>query len=613
MTARLVTRLRSHRALSLALVDTAAWLVAYSVLVGYRLLDESTITAVPWPAALAMGALSAAVHVLIARSQRFHHGRSRSGSFEEMVLLAKVVVGVGTVVTLVNLVFIWVPRSVPPAASLTALVLMATTRAAYRAWQEHVVPGADPEVEPTRVLVVGAGDAANQLITSMVRDPAGRWVPMGLVDDDPLKRYLRLRGVPVLGTTQQIGPIARRIHAEILLIAIPSANAATVRRLSELGVAAGLTVKILPGLGDLKDHGVAISDIRDINVTDLLGRHQIDTDLDSIAGYLTGKRVLVTGAGGSIGSELCRQIDKWGPAELIMLDRDESALHAVQLSIRGHGLLDSADVVLNDIRDLPALRRIFAGRRPEVVFHAAALKHLPMLEQYPDEAMKTNVLGTANVLEVAAEVGVERFVNISTDKAADPVSVLGYSKRVAERLTADVAGRTDGVFLSVRFGNVLGSRGSVLTSFASQIAAGGPVTVTDPEVTRYFMTVQEAVQLVIQAGAIGRDAEALVLDMGQPVRIQEVAEQLIRESGTRVEIVHTGLRGGEKLHENLFGAGEPDHRPVHPLISHVDVPPLAVDDVRGVQLVVHPLTTVHRFEEWCRVGEYAPAGAQALG
>ncbi len=278
----------------------------------------------------------------------------------------------------------------------------------------------------------------------------------------------------------------------------------------------------------------------------MLGRNQLDTDIDSIAEYLTGRRVLVTGAGGSIGSELCRQIHRFEPAELMMLDRDESALHSVQLSIHGRALLDSDDVILCDIRDLDAVRTVFAQRRPDVVFHAAALKHLPMLEQYPAEAVKTNILGTRNVLDAADLVAVGRFVNISTDKAANPSSVLGYSKRIAERITADRARGAEGAYLSVRFGNVLGSRGSVLTSFANQIAHGGPLTVTHPDVTRYFMTIEEACQLVIQAAAIGGPGEALVLDMGQPIKIHDVAHAADRAVGDpREDRLHRSARRRE--------------------------------------------------------------------
>ncbi|MDR2997025.1 MAG: polysaccharide biosynthesis protein, partial [Microbacterium sp.] len=257
-----------------------------------------------------------------------------------------------------------------------------------------------------------------------------------------------------------------------------------------------------------------------------------------------------------------------GPAELIMLDRDETGLQQAQLGTAGHGLLDTKDVVLANIRDVETLNGIFEDRRPEVVFHAAALKHLPMLEQYPDEAWKTNVLGSLNVIRAAMSVGVTHFVNVSTDKAANPTSVLGHSKRVAEKLTAWAGAQTGLNYVSVRFGNVIGSRGSMLPTFQTLIAAGGPVTVTHPEATRYFMTIPEACQLVIQAGGIGRVGEVLILDMGEPVSILEVAKRMISMSGKKIEIVFTGLRHGEKLHEELVGDRESLERPFHPSISH---------------------------------------------
>ena len=262
-----------------------------------------------------------------------------------------------------------------------------------------------------------------------------------------------------------------------------------------------------------------------------------------------------------------------------MLDRDESALHGVQLAIDGRALLDSPDLVLCDLRDHRTVEEVFARLRPEVVFHAAALKHLPLLERNPGEGVKTNIRGTELLLELAGEIGVERFVNISTDKAADPSSVLGYTKRIAERLTAFHAERTGATYLSVRFGNVLGSRGSMLTTFQRQIERGGPITVTHPDVTRFFMTIEEAVQLVIQAGAIGSHGDALVLDMGEPVRIDDVARQLVDQAERKVEIVYTGLRPGEKLHEVLRGADEVGVSGPHPMITHVPVTPLAPSDV----------------------------------
>ncbi|WP_197536454.1 polysaccharide biosynthesis protein [Microlunatus phosphovorus] len=324
---------------------------------------------------------------------------------------------------------------------------------------------------------------------------------------------------------------------------------------------------------------VHLSDIREVDMEDLLGRRQIHTDVAEIADYLNNRVVLITGAGGSIGSELARQVHRFGPKELVMLDRDESALHAVQLSIYGKGLLDTPDVVLADIRDAQVIEEVFALHRPEVVFHAAALKHLPMLEQYPEEGWKTNVQGTLNVLEAARKVGCVHFVNVSTDKAADPSCTLGRTKRTAERLTAWYSANAHGTYISVRFGNVLGSRGSVLHSFMEQIRRGGPVTVTHPDITRYFMTVPEACQLVIQAGAIGEAGEVLVFDMGEPVRILDVARRLVSQSGKEIEITFTGLRHGEKLHEALFSAGEYGIRRCHPLITHVPVQGLAPEDL----------------------------------
>jgi len=309
----------------------------------------------------------------------------------------------------------------------------------------------------------------------------------------------------------------------------------------------------------------------------------VQLDEAAISNLLSNKRVLVTGAGGSIGSELCRQIARFGPAKLVLLDRDESAMHAVQLDLDGNGLLQSDSIVLADIRDEQRMIDVFAEVRPEIVFHAAALKHLPLLERHPEEAWKTNVLGTRNVLRAAAQVQVETFVNISTDKAADPVCVLGYSKRIAERLTAHWAKRGGGRYMSVRFGNVLGSRGSVIPAFTRQIARGGPVTVTHPDVERYFMLIPEACQLVMQAGVMGEGGEVMVLDMGTPVKIRELAQTLIDLSRrTDIDIVYTGLRPGEKMSEDLFNHAENAQATEHPLVSAVGVPALGQETLNQV-------------------------------
>ncbi|MFC6152887.1 polysaccharide biosynthesis protein [Nocardioides yefusunii] len=578
-----MSRLQHRRSLVASGFDFIVWIVAFEVWTALKLLEGNSSSDY-YAGALLLGAVAGVLHLLLGWSVRLHHGRSRLASLEEAILLTLVSGAVGLLIFVGNLGPIVVPRSVPVGATLLFLVVALTGRAAWRRKVESAREHEDA-ANATPVIIVGAGESGYDLVISMLRDPDHEWRPVALVDDDPAKRYYRIRNVPVRGTTADLAAVAREAGAKDVVIAIPSADKQTIAHINLLAVEAGLNVKVLPSPTEILGEHAGIRDLRDINLHDVLGRAPLDTDVAAIAGYLKGKRVLVTGAGGSIGSELCRQIHKFGPAELMMLDRDESALHAVQLSITGRGLLDSEDVILNDIRDIDALREIFQRRRPEVVFHAAALKHLPMLEQYPVEAIKTNVFGTRNVLEVSREVQVERFVNVSTDKAANPASVLGYSKRLAERVTAEFADDEHGTYLSVRFGNVLGSRGSVLTAFASQIAKGGPVTVTDPEVTRYFMTIAEACQLVVQAAAIGEPGEALVLDMGEPIKILDVAKQLIEQSGQPIRIEFTGLRPGEKMHEELFADHEPqDVRPKHSAVSHVPVPSVSDAEIDALPL-----------------------------
>jgi FlaA1/EpsC-like NDP-sugar epimerase len=580
----LMLRLRPHRPFLLSSFDLVCWLVSFTLL-GWLQIALNDSSPGRLRIAVAVGALCGVLFLLVGWSMRLHQGRAQLGTFEDAVLVVTVT-GIVSAVEIVGYVLVGRGHSVNGSLAVTgpllAFALMIWARGLFRVLHDRSAkPRSTGRLTP--VVVAGAGEGGRQLVMSMLRDPTSQWRPVALVDDDPLKRHRRIRGVPVLGATGELAHVAAQVGATTAIIAIPSASSDTIRGLSGMANDAGLDLKVVPSTSQLLNPTeVAISDVRDLHVTDLLGRHVIDTDVSSIAGYLTDRRVLVTGAGGSIGSELCRQISRFGPAELIMLDRDESALHAVQLSIYGKAMLDTDDVVLGDIRDAQFVIDLFERRRPQVVFHAAALKHLPLLERAPGEAVKTNIWGTLTILEAAAAAGVERFVNISTDKAANPCSVLGYSKRLAEGLTASVASDADGTFMSVRFGNVLGSRGSVLAAFTAQIAAGGPITVTDPCVTRYFMTIEEAVQLVIQAAAIGRDGEALVLDMGEPVSIDSVARQLIELSGKDIAIQYTGLRNGEKMHEELLGDGESDARPVHALISQTRVPPFHPLDARAL-------------------------------
>ena len=514
------------------------------------------------------------VHAVVGYVVGIYRRRWRYGSFDEvggLVLATSITTTILYVLRFFDNSLNPFPRSVIVIAGFAGLCFVAASRYLWRLVREQI--RRPTALTAAKILVYGAGEGGIQMVNTLMRNPLSPYLPVGFLDDNPDTHRLSISGVPVLGGREQLAQARARTGATTLLIAIPSADSSLISDISSRARALSMDVKVLPAVQNLNERPLDTSDIRDLTDEDLLGRRKIVIDLQQISDYLVNRRVLVTGAGGSIGSELCRQLARFNPAELIMLDRDESALHEVQLSIHGRALLNTPQTVLADIRDAETIKHIFNTRKPEVVFHAAALKHLPLLETYPTEAYQTNVLGTLTLLEASAAVGVGVFVNISTDKAANPISVLGYSKRVAERITANFGKSVStGKYMSVRFGNVLGSRGSVLMSFRDQIANGGPLTVTHRGVTRYFMTISEAVQLVIQAGAIGQSGEALVLDMGTPVSIYDVAKQLVTNSGKAIEIEIVGLRAGEKVHEELFGDGEIDVRPSHPLISHVQVP-----------------------------------------
>jgi len=519
------------------------------------------------------------VQALVGYIVGIYRRKWRYGSFDEVAGLI-----VTTTLSIVILLFVRIfdrstapyPRSVIVLGSFAGLFLMAANRYLWRLIRQQL--RRPNESTAAKILVYGAGEGGIQIVNTLLRNPSSMYLPVGFIDDNPETHRLSISGVPVIGGRDSLEEAKNKTRASVLLIAIPSADSTLINDISKRAQSLGMDVKIVPPVQNLFERPLDPSDIRDLTDEDLLGRRKIHTDLQQISDYIVNRRVLVTGAGGSIGSELCRQLVRFNPAELIMLDRDESALHEVQLSIHGRALLDTPQTVLADLRDATTINDIFKTRQPEVVFHAAALKHLPLLERYPSEAYQTNVLGTATLLQAAQTNGVKVFVNISTDKAANPISILGYSKRIAERITASFGvTATTGKYISVRFGNVLGSRGSVLMSFRDQIEKGGPVTVTHKGVTRYFMTISEAVQLVIQAGAIGSSGEVLVLDMGNPVSIYDVATQLVSNSRKSVAIEIVGLRAGEKVHEELFGDGEIDTRPHHPLISHVKVDPISND------------------------------------
>jgi FlaA1/EpsC-like NDP-sugar epimerase len=412
------------------------------------------------------------------------------------------------------------------------------------------------------LLIIGAGDAGEKILREIGDNASLRYQVVGFIDDDEVKVGKQIHGVPVLATSKDLEAMVERAQAKELLIAIPSATAADMRRLLSRCEESGLPYKTIPGIGELIDGKVSVKAIREVAYGDLLGREAVRLDEESIGAYIENSLVLVTGAGGSIGSELCRQICRFRPGKLVMYERAESPLYEIGLELKTDFPHVQTVPVLGDIRDRQQLTKAFSSYGPRVVFHAAAYKHVPMMELLPWKAIKNNVLGTRNVIDVSKQHKVERFVLVSTDKAVRPVSVMGASKRIAELLVQgqNGCGLSRPKFMTVRFGNVVGSVGSVVPLFKKQIEKGGPVTVTHPEMTRFFMMIPEACQLILQAGAMGEGGETFILEMGQPVKIVDMAKDLIRLSGfvpdVDIKIEYIGLRPGEKLYEELRTQGE---------------------------------------------------------
>jgi FlaA1/EpsC-like NDP-sugar epimerase/lipopolysaccharide/colanic/teichoic acid biosynthesis glycosyltransferase len=452
------------------------------------------------------------------------------------------------------------PRSIIVVAWLLQVVLVGGVRFVWRLSRERVL-GAEG-ARAKRTIVVGADHTGVHLIQEMRRGPAGpdQLTPIGFIDDDARLSGHLVEGVKVLGTIGDLPRVLEQTRAEMLIVSDPGMPAKVVREIARFCAEAGVAVKTLPGLSDLLHGRSALSQMRDVRIEDLLGRQPVHLDLEEVGEFLRGKRVLVTGAGGSIGSELARQVAGFGPAELVLLDHAENGLYFVHHElVAQHGGLPIHPVVC-DMRDAEGVERVFLTFRPAVVFHAAAHKHVPLLEASPREAILNNVVGTRRLVDASDRHGVQKFVLISTDKAVNPTSVMGASKRVCEMICQSRSQRSRTRFVAVRFGNVLGSDGSVIPLFQRQLQRGGPITVTHPDARRYFMTIPEAARLVLQAGALGKGGEVLLLDMGEQVRIVDLARQLIRLAGMRegedVEIVYTGLRPGEKLYEELHSDSE---------------------------------------------------------
>ncbi len=513
-------------------------------------------------------------------------------SVEELLLLTSATTLGAAISGTIGLVATWavpdmlLPRSIPFIFWPVALLVTGAPRFAVRLSAQYARRRPEPHAvsasAPQRVLVIGAGDAGTIAVREMLNNPSLGMDVIGFVDDDPRKRSARIAGVPVLGNRRAIPQLVTDHAIDLVVIAIPTAPGREVRDIVTLCEKAGVPTKIMPGLYEMLDGTVSVNQLRNVQIEDLLRREPVRTDTAAVRRLIAGKRVLVTGGGGSIGSELCRQILHFEPSDLLVLGHGENSIFEVCAQLnrqlarlaRASHTLPRVHSVIADIRFPDRIRAVFEQYRPEIVFHAAAHKHVPLMEVNPTEAIGNNVLGTRNLLDAAVLTGVEHFVMISTDKAVRPKSIMGASKRVAELLVHQTAWEINKPYVAVRFGNVLGSRGSVLQTFKQQIAAGGPVTVTHPDMKRYFMTIPEAVQLVLQAAVLGQGGEVFMLDMGEPVKIVDLARDLIELSGLEVgydiEIVFTETRPGEKLYEELFIPGESYRRTEHQKIFVIE-------------------------------------------
>lgn len=564
-----------------ALVAVVGWLGAYAIRFNLALPTayvDDALSTLAWVVPL---------QVLIFWRFGLYRGLWRFASLPDLQRLLR---AVGLAAVLVPAILILsrsgalVPRSVLLLDPLLLLTMMGGSRLLYRLWKEHRLSLAADEAVP--VLVAGAGTAADMLLREL-RRVGSSWRAVGLLDDDAGLKGRHLQGVPVLGALDELVGWAGKLGVHNVILALPAAPHAVRRRLGEACVNAGLAVQTVPGLDDLMHGRVAVGALRALELDDLLGRDPVQLDDAGLATWLGPRAVLVTGAGGSIGSELARQIARFRPRRLVLLEQSEYALYQLREEFEARFAGIELAWVIGDVKDGVLMERVFQRYRPALVFHAAAYKHVPLMEENPLEALRNNVLGTWALGRAAVAAGVEKFVLVSTDKAVEPTSVMGASKRLAE-LVGQSLQRPGGTrFVAVRFGNVLGSSGSVVPRFRAQIEAGGPITVTHPEVTRYFMSIPEAAQLVLQAGLMGEGGEIFLLDMGEPVKIVDLARLMLRLAGrneSEIPIVYTGLRPGEKLFEDLHSprAGVSGTR--HPKLWHVSEPTLDAEQVARLLL-----------------------------
>lgn len=530
-------------------------------------------TGLPW-----MVLLSLAVFYFYGMYHRiWHYARMR----DLIAIVGAVTLSQAAIFILTVLLSIAIPRSVMIITWLLDLGAIGASRLMFKINLDLVT---ESKGGRENLLIVGAGDAGAMLARELEQNDAATISIVGFVDDDEKKQKGRLAGFPILGTTRDIPAVVRKHKIDTIVIAIPSADGDAVRRIDRQCRKTGANVRTMPGIYEMISGEAGMGELREIRLEDLLRRDPIQLDFDQITGYIAGKTVLITGAGGSIGSELSRQISRVGAKEIILLGRGENSIYEIHQELKRKFPEQTYHTVIANITDKDRMARIFKRFHPQVVFHAAAHKHVPLMEIQPDEAVRNNVFGTKNVAELADENQAEIFVLISTDKAVNPTSVMGATKRTAELVLQEINQHSKTKFVTVRFGNVLGSRGSVVPLFEKQIAAGGPVTVTHKEMTRFFMTIPEAVQLVLQAGSQAEGGEVFLFDMGKPVKINDMAEDLIRlhglTPGRDIKIVYTGLRPGEKLYEELLTSEEGTTSTKHKKIFKARIQPLDEADLK---------------------------------
>ena len=578
----LLARLRLHRRplalLADGIVIAACWNIAYLFRLGF---ERSWLARPGYDHWVMLGVVAAYLIVFVAL--KIPRGMWRFSGFGELkrLMLACAIAGLLSAVGVLMLQLVQVPRTVLLLHPLITLLGVCMVRLSYRMLYEHArarITGSDSEVR--RAVVLGAGEAARMLLAGLHQEG---WTVLGLLDDDPAKRGARILGAPVLGTLEELLRLDVLPEATHIITALPGATAEQRRRAIELASTTGLPVLTVPSFSELRNGTARIERVRAIEPEDLLGRDPVQLDEGGISECLGGKTVLITGAGGSIGSELCRQVARFGPARLVLFELSELALYTVEQELSEAFPHLPLVRLIGDVKDVVNLRHVFERCKPQVVFHAAAYKHVPLMEEDNAwAALRNNTLGTYLTAKAAGEAGVERFVLISTDKAVNPTNVMGASKRAAEMALSQLAMRGYTTrFMAVRFGNVLGSSGSVIPKFKEQIAKGGPVTVTHPDITRYFMTIAEAARLVLQAAAIGESGQVLVLDMGDAVKIIDLARDMIRMSGhslNEISITFAGLRPGEKLYEELLADADSTLPTVH---SRLRIAVLDSTEIRG--------------------------------